>query len=250
MSAPAADERAQKLFNELLSDPGVASGERRFPRRISRDEAADLAEALAVQVDHGCTARAENAARQSLPIVCGRGCNGCCEEMIMISQPEAIAVARWLMQAENQASRDAFLAAYPAWKAAAGDGPTRLADALTKRDDAGYLKLHVAQWQKRVLCAFNRDGECSVYPVRPLTCRNAHALETASRCSGENDGSHPASRLEFAPLDTYLATAQKGLRAAHNALGETKNRPAALCDAVYQQLQSLIAAARKRERRS
>jgi hypothetical protein len=75
------------------------------------------------------------------------------------------------------------------------------------------------------------------------------ALETSARCSGNNDGSHPASRLQFAPLDDYLAQAQKALRAAHNAMGEPRNRPPALCDAVYRQLQSLIAAADKRGRR-
>ena len=86
-------------------------------------KAADLAEGLAEQVERGCEARADVARKQSLPIVCAVGCNGCCEELVLVYQPEAIAVTRWLMRPENQAVRDAFLAAYPAWKAATGSVP-------------------------------------------------------------------------------------------------------------------------------
>jgi Fe-S-cluster containining protein len=250
MTAPPASARPQALFDELLADPGYLSGERRFPRRLSRDEAADLAQGLAEQVDRGCQARAEVGRKQSLPIVCAVGCNGCCEELVMVYQPEALAVSRWLMRPENTAAREAFLQAYPAWKTATGSTAGQMADCSAKGDRAAYMELHVAHWRKRIMCAFNRDGACSIYPARPLTCRNAHAVETSALCSGANDGTRPAQRLEFAPLDDYLSSANKALRAAHYALGEQRNRPAALCEAVYGQLQALLAAAKKRGRRS
>ncbi len=139
---------------------------------------------------------------------------------------------------------------YPAWKAATGSTAGQMADCSAKGDRAAYMELHVAHWRKRIMCAFNRDGACSIYPARPLTCRNAHAVETSALCSGANDGTRPAQRLEFAPLDDYLSSANKALRAAHYALGEQRNRPAALCEAVYGQLQALLAAAKKRGRRS
>ena len=249
MTVSPSTARAQALFDELLADPAYASGERRFPRRLSRDEAADLAEGLAAQVDRGCEARADVGRKQSLPIVCAVGCNGCCEELVLIYQPEAIAVTRWLMRPENQAVREAFLAAYPAWKAATGGSPAQMADCSVKGDRATYMKLHIAHWQKRIMCAFNQGGACSIYPARPLTCRNAHAIETSALCSGANDGSRPAHRLEFAPLDDYMSSANKALRVAHQALGEERNRPAALCDAVYHQLQAVLAASKKRGRR-
>ena len=249
MTAPIASERAEALVAELLSDPGYAAGTRRFPRRLARDEAADLAEALATQVDRGCQGRAEVAAHQSLPIVCSRGCSGCCEELIIVYQPEAAAVVRWLMRPENHAARDTFLAAYSAWKAAVGDVASRMGERIAQGDNAGYLQLHQEQWRKRVLCAFNQQGECSIYPVRPLTCRYAHAVETPTRCSGANVSGPPAARLQYAPLDSYLNGAQKVLRAAHHACGEERNRPAALCESVHRQLQSAMAAAARRERR-
>lgn len=249
MTAPRETERAEALAAELMSHPGYATGERRFPRRLSRDEAADLAAALGTQVDRGCQGRAEAATRQSLPIVCDRGCCGCCEEMIVVYQPEAAAVVRWLMRPENHGARDAFLSAYPAWKTAVGDAATRMSDRIAQGDNAGYLQLHQEQWKKGVLCAFNQQGECTIYPVRPLTCRYAHAVETPSRCSGKNAGGQPAARLQYGPLDEYINGARQVLRAAHHALGEPRNRPAALCELVYRQLDAAMAAAKKRERR-
>jgi Fe-S-cluster containining protein len=153
------------------------------------------------------------------------------------------------MRPENHPTRDAFLAAYPTWKAAVGDAPARMGERLAQGDNAGYLQLHQEQWRKGILCAFNQQGDCTIYPVRPLTCRYGHAVETPSRCSGKSAGEKPAARLQFAPLDDYLKGAQKVLRAAHHALGEPRNRPAALGELVYRQLDVAMAAAKKRERR-
>ena len=33
--------------------------------------------------------------------------------------------------------------------------------------------------QRRAMCAFNHEGACSIYPVRPAVCRKAHALDTS-----------------------------------------------------------------------
>lgn len=205
--------------------------------------------ALGEQVDRGTEARAEAGAKNRLPVVCSRGCNGCCEEMVMVFLPDAISIARWLMEPEHHAARDAFLAAYPSWRSAAGDGPDRLADLFAKNDREAFLAAHREQWGKRVLCAFNVAGECSIYPVRPLPCRYAHAVETHERCSGANLGGKPAARLSFEPLDEYMKHADLILRAAHHALGGDRRRAQSLCEVVHRQLQSLMAAERKATRK-
>lgn len=239
--------RAEALTEELLSDPGYLSGRTRFPRRLSRDEGADLAGALAEQVDRAAAARSDTAARQHLPIVCDRGCSACCEEPVLVFLPEAAAIARWLMREDNRAARDAFLAAFPAWQKATGDGPARLAERAASGDNAGFVALHRAEWRRGILCAFNQGGDCTVYPVRPLACRNAHAIETPARCSGAHSGP-PAARLAFPQLDEYLAGASQVLRAAHHALGGDRGRPMAVCESVFRLLQSDLAAERKRDR--
>ena len=40
-----------------------------------------------------------------------------------------------------------------------------------------YQDAHVQAWRMGVLCAFNRDGACLIYGVRPSNCRTAHALD-------------------------------------------------------------------------
>lgn len=240
--------RAEALTAELLAKEGYVTGATRFPRKLGRDEAAELVAELAAQVDRGSTARAETAARQHLPIVCSRGCNGCCEELILVYQPEAAAAVRWLLLPENSAARERFLAAFPAWQKAVGDAPARMAERVARGDHAGFVALHQAQWRRGTLCALNHDGDCVIYPVRPLACRNAHAVETHRRCSAASSDGKPAARLEFETLDTYLQGASQVLRAAHHATGGERNRPMALCEAIFRLLQSELAAERKRAR--
>src|SRR5512140_301468 len=118
--------RVEQLMNELASDPAYATGERKFPRRVSLDEAAEIAASLQDEVDKGVEARAAGIAAKGLELACKRGCNGCCEEPIMIFRPEAARVARWLDLPENAEARAAFRAAYPAWRDRVGDTPAKL----------------------------------------------------------------------------------------------------------------------------
>jgi Fe-S-cluster containining protein len=227
---------AADLIPALLGDEGYASGRRAFPRTVSLDAAVELAGLAQAEVDRGADARAAAAEREGIAIACGRGCNACCEEMVLTYDPEAERIARWLEAPENAEVRAGFLSRYPAWKAAVGDAPARLADRVAAGDSAGYEAAHVAQWRRRILCAFNQDGDCAIYPVRPVNCRNAHAIETAERCAGDHPSGRGATRLAFKPLDDFLRRVRQLERAAHHALGGALRRPEALPDAVHRRL--------------
>jgi Fe-S-cluster containining protein len=226
-------ERLRTLVDELASDPGYASGARKFPRRVSLDDAATIAGGLQDEVDAGVAAREAQIAAQGLVLACKRGCTGCCEEPIMIFRPEAARVARWLEQPENAAARDAFRAAYKDWKKRAGDTPARLS-ALFVGDPERYIKAHVEGWRQGVLCAFNQGGDCTIYPVRPIVCRGGHALNTSEYCTGAAD--RPAARATFVPLDQFIARTRKLLAATHNAARGPRGRVEALPDVVYEML--------------
>jgi Fe-S-cluster containining protein len=228
--------RQVALAEQLASDPAYASGRRAFPRTVTPDDAADIAGALHDEMDAGAAARAVAARRMGRPLACGAGCTGCCEEMVMVFEPETLRVVRWLEQPENAAAKQAFLEAYGAWRERTGDAPDRLAAAFASGDEAAHLELHTQQWRKRILCAFNRAGLCTIYPVRPLVCRNAHALDTAAQCYGDSVSEKPAARLHSPELDEVVNDARACLRAAHHALGAPRLRPAAICDAVYERL--------------
>lgn len=225
------ETRLARLVSELGADPRYATGSRRFPLHISSEEAIAIAAALAEEFDLGSQERAALAARQGLQIYCKAGCSTCCEIMVMCYRPEALAIAAWLNQPENQATRERFLAAYPAWRAAVGDTPERLTRRFASGAQAEYDALHMEQWRKRVLCAFNHEGRCTIYPVRPLACRNAHALDTDAFCRA--DAPHPAAAVDFVPLSRFLKDATRILRAAHNATSSRRHEQQAVCAFVH-----------------
>ena len=224
------DAHLDELVAELASDARYATGGRRFSRPVTLDEAAAIAARMQTQVDHGVAARDELLAAQGAKLACKRGCSGCCEEPIMVFQPEAARIARWLDQPENAAARAAFRAAYPGWRAAVGDGLVQLS-AMFVTDPGGYRDAHIAAWAKGVPCAFLRDGDCTVYPVRPIVCRVGHAIDTAEFCSGA--ATQSAARARFVPLDEFVARTRSLLAATHHATRGTVGPVEPLCDAVY-----------------
>jgi Fe-S-cluster containining protein len=229
------DARLEELVTRLLSDARYASGARRFPQPLSDDEAAELAEALERDLDGGVASRAREAARRRLKIFCSKGCSVCCEEPVIVYLPEALAIARWLESPANTDERAWFEDAYRKWRAALGDAPDRLAD--LQSDDANraaYEAAYRAQWKLRVMCAFNRDGACTIYPVRPLLCREGHALGTNEHCVAGSP--IPAQRLTGGPVEAFMKRANLVLRAAHNALAARPNRAEMLCEQVHRLL--------------
>ena len=70
--------------------------------------------------------------------------------------------------------------------------------------------------------------------MRPLGCRNAHALDTNERCVADRA---PAAALEFVPLDRLMQSATRLLRAAHNAMSERRHGLESVGVAVHRLLQ-------------
>ena len=225
-----------KLIGQLGEDLEGYATYKKFPRKLRNDEASDIAEFLHEQVDAGVDARAQAIERAGAKVACERGCTGCCEEPIMVFRPEAARVWRWLERPENRDAKAAFLAAYPKWKAQIGAVSDKLSE-LFATDPQNFVAHHVDAWRKGVLCAFNQDGACTVYPVRPIICRTGHALDTNEHCSGAAEGN--AKRATFVPLDDFIAKTRVLLVATHNATGRgTRGRPEALPHAVYELLKA------------
>ena len=237
------EDELVRLVERLTAKPEYALGTRKFPERIDDDDAAEIAEATQRQLEPALRMREDQARRKRLRIACARGCNVCCEELVVVYLPEAMAVARWLDSAAGAEARAWFLEKYPSWRERAGDGIEREADLnadWTRREE--YERAHKEQWKRRVMCAFNHDGACSIYPVRPLLCREGHAVDTNARCCVDVALVDPPRRLTFAPVEEFLKRANVLLRATHNAIaGKEKastrvNRAEALCELVYRLL--------------
>ena len=215
-----------RLVSHLSSDPAYATGTKTVLIPVTPPEAAAIATALATEMDEGTTERDRLAAEQGLKIHCHPGCNACCSIAVMIYKPEAQAIADWLQQPEQAATLARFQAAYPTWAAAAGDLPQRLTQLFVTQKQRDYDALHLTYWRKRLLCPFNHEGSCSIYPVRPLACRNAHALDTDAHCRPDPPQGKPAAAVQFLPLSEFMRTATRLLRATHNASSPPKQRHA------------------------
>lgn len=232
-SAPDPD-RLARLVSELMSDPRYATGSRRMMLSIDDAEAAAIAEALHDELDRGAAARAELAAAEGMRIHCHPGCASCCEVLVMTFRPEALRIARWLELPENTEVKAAFRERYRIWRERTGDLPERVADAFVAGRQEDFDALHLAHQRKRIPCAFlDGDGRCSVYPVRPLGCRNTHALDTDARCVADPTDGHGAAAVEFVPLDRFLKDATRMLRAAHNAQRTQRHRQESICVMVH-----------------
>jgi Fe-S-cluster containining protein len=224
------DAARDTLIQEL-----VASGDRKFHRKVRVDEAAGIAAFLQTQVDAGIAERDAQIAREGKVIACRRGCAGCCEEPIMVYRPEAARIALWLEQPDNAETRDYFRTSYPAWRARVGDTLSRLSATFVTNPD-GYREAHIAAWNRGVPCPFLRDSACTIYPVRPIVCRTGHALDTAEFCNGAATAS--ATRATYVPLDKFVARARGLLAVTHHAARGPKGRVEPLPDAVHELLRA------------
>jgi Fe-S-cluster containining protein len=222
----------ERLVDALLADPAVALGDARFAGALDRDDALAITAKLADAVDQGVAARAEKAEAAGLHVACRAGCATCCEQPILVWMPEALRVAEWLARPENAAVRAGFIARVKDWRDRVGDSLSRVAEAAARQDPAAHVEAHLNAWRRRVMCAFNEGGLCTIYEVRPIICRTHHALDSAERCGVDPPGGRTPSTLAFVPLDRFVSRAKQVHSAMHHTLGGSKLRLVALCEAV------------------
>ncbi len=232
MSRPAPPDRAAKVISALADH---STGKRRHLPIVTRGDALAITAGLHLTLDGLAAAREELARRDGAAVACSSGCSSCCHTAVMVFEPEAMRVAEELARPERAAERAHFLAAYPAWHAELGKDAERIRTLhkMGRIEDAERVFFRLQA--RRVICAFNRDGLCTVYESRPAICRNTHALETAERCQpGASPGpsvmGHEAMDLMMSQLPAVTATLQDALRR------EDEGPPDALCASVHRLL--------------
>lgn len=198
---------------------------------IQPDDVVAIVVAAHNSVDVFTERRAETVANEGSSIACSSGCSACCAIAVMVPEPEALLVARWLSTDANLAAREHFLAAYPSWYEAIGKDAERIRTlhALGRTQDAErvYFKLR----ERRVMCAFNRDGACTVYPVRPSVCRNVHALDSSDHC--QPGAEHGPTVMAFEPMDRLLDQVLQLMALAQDAMHrDAGGAPDVLCNGV------------------
>jgi Fe-S-cluster containining protein len=102
----------------------------------------------------------EEAASPRAPLACKAGCSTCCRSAVGVSPPEALRIAEHL-----RATRDASALA-------------DLRGKLEEVDDATRATTWEERTRLRRPCAFlDASGACTVYAVRPLSCRACTSID-------------------------------------------------------------------------
>jgi hypothetical protein len=220
----------------LMARREYADGDQRFPGEVTREDAKAIAADVQRAIDLAAEQRAEVARRKGSPVACHAGCNACCEQLVMIWAGEAELIADWLDEPEQAEVKRAFLERYPEWLAASTPAIERVLERTAANDARGQLAALIDHWRHRILCAFNRDGLCTIYPVRPGLCRNAHALDTPANCHPADETGSAAVSLHFAPLEEFLRRTRALAMAVHHARGGARRAPEPLPTAVRRRL--------------
>jgi len=202
---------------------------RRLPV-VGDGDAAELLGAMHGEMDRAIAMRDQVAARQGETIACERGCAACCHNVVVARAGDAVAIAAWLAAPERAEVRAAFTEGYARWRRELGP---RLDE--VRRAAAGSERGAMDAVTRRgpVMCAFNRDGACMIYPVRPTICRTHHALESSARCAVDVD--ETPHQLSWRPLDDLVERQAEVERALEEALRPGGAREP-LCYAVHQRL--------------
>ena len=224
-------ERLQGIANALgAAVRDATAGKRVRLPVIAAEDAAGLVMVMHAQLDAAITAREAEAAAQGLKIACGPGCSACCTSPVLVSEAEAVTVAAWL--ADHPEIHAQFAAAYPAWKRAVG--PSSDAIARARNDDERMAAARELR-MREVMCAFNREGLCTIYEARPARCRKAHALDTNAACTATSDGQ--VRYFEHARTEMTFEEQEPMRGAIHHAL-----RPNAGLELLVEAVHRLVAA--------
>jgi Fe-S-cluster containining protein len=114
------------------------------------------------RIAEAATAEAMRARPPRRPLACREGCAWCCHKVVGTTEPEVLRIGRYL---KDTLPADAYAATV-----------SRVDHIKQERE-----RLREDGWAARRLpCALLKDGSCSVYPVRPLTCRGFNSSDAAA----------------------------------------------------------------------
>lgn len=126
---------------------------------------------------------AQESQRQGKMISCCAGCGACCRQLVPISEPEAFHLARVVEQMPEPRQslvRQRFAEALQVFRQSGL--LDRIQRILETAEGSTRAELGLAYFRHAVACPFLEEESCSIYPDRPLGCREFLVSSPAENC--------------------------------------------------------------------
>jgi Fe-S-cluster containining protein len=137
------------------------------------------------------------------PIACKSGCIHCCYNQVALTEPEALFLGLHLLETRDRQNLQDLKAR-----------TLSLVNSLKGKSwQAIGLERH------RLPCLFLEDGNCSIYPARPLACRGWNSVDE-EMCRRSNQSENAMTLIENHPAQRLIADSiQRGLLDGSKELG-------------------------------
>ena len=119
-----------------------------------------------------------------LTISCKAGCGACCRQMVPITIFEAEALGVWIRTLPDSRQQELARSFHHALlKLAAAGFIDRMASEKWLAGSESARQLVLEYFYQRLPCPFLEDESCSIYPIRPLVCREYLVTSPSEHCA-------------------------------------------------------------------
>jgi uncharacterized protein len=135
--------------------------------------------------------------KEKIQPTCKKGCSYCCAYPIWVSELEYTAIKQWVDTNFTDEEKDELKEKLLSWRNEIGEDAQKfqeISDQIlqcrTKRIspskvmelDAERHALTKEYSKKKIMCPFLKENTCSIYEVRPVSCRTYFAYGNPNRC--------------------------------------------------------------------
>lgn len=139
--------------------------------------------------------------RNGRTLSCRAGCGACCRQMVPIAKAEAMALAE-LVDAMPEPRRTEIRARFDT--ALAAVKVAGLLDSLSTGGTGSLEEKGLAYFRLGIACPFLENEACSIYPDRPLACREYLVTSPAQNCAAPNSETIAMVPIEGHPSRALL----------------------------------------------
>jgi Fe-S-cluster containining protein len=122
-------------------------------------------------------------------VSCKKGCHSCCYNLVKATMAEGTAIAAHLLEKRTFEQHRPQL-----------EKTAALTDSFADNDDATFRYL-----ASKTPCAFLKDGECSIYELRPAACRTYFVASDPRNCSPDLPGAEVGYVDARAPTGFFIS---------------------------------------------